>query len=126
MNSILARFWQPVAGTIIFIVIFWGYFQAEILTSWHKDEFQSICQDTKTDVSGISLNNIFQVKVLEYNKNKGDAKIYCIYPKSDQNTRFYLNYYDQKWQVITKKIINVDGEVYWPIYLFVGNDTLKD
>jgi predicted acetyltransferase len=77
------------------------------LTNFHAQEFVSFCRDQE----------ISQVKVLEFNKIKGEAKIYCIYSNNDLNSKLSLNYYDQNWKVITKKTLNVEGEIYWPVYL---------
>jgi ribosomal 30S subunit maturation factor RimM len=96
---------------VLFGVVF-GYLQAELSTSFFEDKignYRQYCQaENNSDFKGI--------KVMSYEKHKGEAVIYCLYSDNSKNNRLLLNQVNGVWQVAFQKKLNADGEFYWPVY----------
>lgn len=57
-------------------------------------------------------------KIIDYQKYKNTASVYCIYTDSSKNIRLDLNFQNNNWQVIKRILLNSEkGQLYWPIYL---------
>lgn len=57
-------------------------------------------------------------KIIDYQKYKNTASVYCIYTDSSKNIQLDLNFQNNNWQVIKRILLNSEkGKLYWPIYL---------
>jgi hypothetical protein len=100
-----------IAILAVFLVSF-SYLQTELTTSYFIDkigDWHAFCQEKENpDLKGI--------KILSYEKYKGQATIYCLYSDNSKNSRLLLNSVKGEWSVVFQKKLNADSEFYWPVY----------
>lgn len=58
------------------------------------------------------------MKLVDYNKSRGEARLYCVASASQDSVELILNKRDnsQGWQVITVNYVNESKKLYWPVY----------
>jgi hypothetical protein len=106
------NFWLVIAFLLLLAGIFYPYVQTEILTSlYNKDlPIQKICTDNNP------LGQLRYSKIIEYEKSSGQARVYCLYADSKQNTSLRLTQ-TKDWQVYLTLRLNKDRNFYWPMYI---------
>jgi hypothetical protein len=94
-------------------IVFFGYIQAEIFTQTYKNEF-----DIKTLCKTDSNWDWKDFKIIQYEKYKRNAKIYCLYQNMDKTLVINLYYTpDQnQWIVEYARNLKDENKFQWPIY----------
>lgn len=107
---------KSVMFTMIFLVIlfliFYPYIQAETLTSIHAQTFDivKICKTIDND-------DFRKFKVINYEKQRNTAQLYCLYQDYKKNSIVTLYYtQDKGWLVEYTRNYKKDIRFYWPIY----------
>jgi hypothetical protein len=96
-------------GIFLATLFFYPYVQTEILTLANPKEFDS------TRFCRKNIDPDFKsLKVVELEKFRGRAKVYCLYEKTSKNYKIDLYSGEEGWKVEYAKSIS-DG-FYWPIY----------
>jgi hypothetical protein len=111
--SVYPKEYQVVGFTILALFFglcfFYPYIQAEVLTGLHYSEFDQkrFCRtDTNEDFK--------KLKVVNFERYRGNAKIYCLFKNTRKNYALNLYYADDSWRV--EYIRNLSEGAYWPIY----------
>ena len=98
--------------TMFSILCVFSYLQTELTTKYYLSEIANW-----TELCNLSSNSDFKyIKVLEFEKSKGFARIFCLYKDGSKNVELDLNKI-KIWTVIKTTKLNAEGNLYWPIYL---------
>lgn len=93
------------------IFFMFGYIQAELNTRLHLDRIEQasvFCEKEE--------QQLLSMKLVEYNRNKGDARIYCLYKNEIENRELRLSEVNGNWVISQDRLINSDGRLVWPMY----------
>ncbi len=108
--------YKSIAATMVFLsllfVIIYPYIQAEILSYIHQRTFDisKICKTTTNE-------DFSKFKVINYEKQKNSAQIYCLYQDYKKNSIITL-YFAEKQGWLTEYTRNYKKDIgfFWPIY----------
>jgi hypothetical protein len=107
------REYTRIGGFLISIffgtLFFYPYIQTEVYSTFNQNEFDNVrfCKSEQE-------NDFKKLKIINLEKNKNNAKIYCLYNQSSKNYSLNLFLLEGNWRVETSKSLN-DG-FFWPIY----------
>lgn len=107
------KFWLWVVFIFFLLSLSFSYFWTEALTFVYGKnfDFTGICSQN-------SIPDFKFAKILDYQKYKKTSTVNCIYKDPTKNSEVQLNFQDNKWQPISRTLINSEkGILYWPIYL---------
>lgn len=98
---------------LAFLVItsIFAYILVETRTRLYIDEISNV-----EKVCGLNNNTIKFVKVLDYQKYKDYAKVYCGYKNSGNNRILEVNYRKEEWRIVLDTKVNKEKSLHWPIY----------
>lgn len=91
--------------------VFFGYIQTEVFTITYKSEFdiKAICKvDQNSDWKNF--------KIINFEKYRRTAKVYCIYQDSLKNSVVNLYYAEDKWSVEYFRNLRDNNSFQWPVY----------
>jgi|LakMenEpi03Aug12_release.lakeMendotaPanAssembly.Ray.scaffolds.fasta_scaffold41602_3 hypothetical protein len=112
-NSILnhiRKFWVWVIFSLLVFSFSYSYFWSETITFFYSKDLnlKEICPQEDFKFG----------KIIDYQKYKNTASVYCIYTDSSKNIELDLNFQNNRWQIIKRVLLNSQkGQLYWPIYL---------
>jgi hypothetical protein len=102
--------WLSIA--IMSLFFFSCYVKAEMLTSIYTSQISdidSLCQ--KKDA------NLKYFKIMQYEKQRKDLVLHCVYEDGHQNSETTANLIGQKWEKVRVNKLSERAGLYWPIYL---------
>jgi hypothetical protein len=98
---------------VLFLIIFFSYIQAEILSFLYKKEFETetinFCQKKSPELK--------YIKILQIEKSKKKATTTCIFENKDENLKVFFGYSSGRWSINHSQKLNEKKSFYWPIYL---------
>jgi|GEM_PF-1978495 len=105
-------FWLTILTLIFLVWIFYPYLQTEVLTSLYNKDLpvERICRESNPNTK------LRYTKIIEYEKPSSQAKVYCLYEDTSQNTVLRLNQ-TKDWQAYLTLRLNKDRSFYWPMYI---------
>lgn len=98
--------------SVLFFLFFYPYIQAETLTSIHRQTFDinKICKIQETQ-------GFKSFKIVNYEKQRNTALLYCLYEDYKKNSIVTLYYSDMDgWIVEYTRNYKKDVGFLWPIY----------
>jgi hypothetical protein len=108
--------YKSVAAFMVFLLLlfatFYPYIQTEILTSVHQQTFDinSICRTSDNP-------DFRKFKLVNYEKQRNTAQLYCLYKDYKKNSIVTLYYADKEgWLVEYSRNYKKDIGFFWPIY----------
>lgn len=107
------NFWLVLVlmAILLGIVFFFPYIKTPINTRFflaQLPEAREMCLDDKMVLSS--------VKLVEYNKLKGEAKVYCLYNQPQYNRVLTLSKIEGNWKLSREIKFTETGEFIWPYY----------
>jgi hypothetical protein len=108
--------YKSVVATMVFLILlfltFYPYIQAETLTSIHQQTFDinKICKTADNQ-------DFRKFKVVNFEKQRSAAQLYCLYGDYKKNSIVTLYYADKEgWLVEYTRNYKKDIGFFWPIY----------
>ena len=91
------------------IIIFYPYIQTEVFGVVHSKEF-----DVDRLCRKLQNTDFKTIKIINLEKHRGFAKIYCLFNDTGKNYSLTLYYVEDSWKVEYFRSLNTG--FYWPIY----------
>ena len=99
-------------GVLVVVIGLSSYVQAEINTRYFLPRIEEVAQFCR--VGGLRVRT---VKLIEYNRRKGEVVLYCLYAEARGNREIIVSKVEDTWVKSREELLNEPGKWVWPLYM---------